>query len=196
MKIILKDRTVTFKLLSRYQSQFYSNTFLYSNLPQEVKNSFKDIEFFFKGFEKEDDFLVHHKAGIIEVKVKELRNNQIEIKNVPIALNLDVEEEVQMKEKIKKIEGELQIIKDAVGFLIPVDIKDHNFKKEKPRNLLDPIIDKLEEKSKKRVRQYEEKFFRLEEKIDEHEKKIGLLKNDMEAVKLEEIRLRKQKESE
>ena len=69
--------------------------------------------------------------------------------------------------------------------LLVSEIGNQNYIQEKPKNILAPLLEKMEAKNLKRERQYEEKFFIHEEKLKEHERTIKEIQNSVEDMKWE-----------
>ena len=63
-------------------------------------------------------------------------------------------------------------IEKAIGFLMPPEIGDQNFRSEKPSMILTPLFEPLREENLKRDREYEERFRLLEEKFAKKEEKL------------------------
>ena len=119
--------------------------------------------------------------------VKNIEENEVVVKEVPIQLELithSSKEEKMVKEEMKIMKEEIKRIKEALGFLFPPETES-NILIERPKNILAPLVDKLEEKSYKRDRQYEEKFFVLEKRMEEKDAEIKVLTEKIEKIKEE-----------
>ena len=60
-----------------------------------------------------------------------------------------------MMGEMKELKEEIKKIKEVIGFLIPPELGDQNFIKGKPKNILAPILEKLEEQNRRREREYQ-----------------------------------------
>ena len=88
---------------------------------------------------------------------------------------------------MKEMKEDLKKIKEAISFLIPPEIGDRNYIQEKPKNILVPLLEKLEQQAIEREKESKRKIQELEEKMDnenlrkqsQYEEKLNQLKEEL-----------------